>query len=377
MQDWKTNLLNKIVEKYVNNSNEWVELEFDLNKVLELIIVSNNFYGKSSQERAISVSKYLKTIGADEISKYSTYYTVEESYSINLRKPSRLKYFNPSTWLELAYCAANPQNYTKVERVKRSPSPKVIVFYSYRDSGDKTTSVAITGLKLIEKGYNVALMDLNLESPGLSVLINQKEVPKKGFVDYFYDKSFGKVDAEVSIDQTFFEVKTKFEWAGGNLFGFYPGELSPDYMCKLEYINPQVVLDDNETLWSVLKKEVYEHLDLDFILIDSASGLSKWAALLLTQAADEALIFTDTSDNSINGTNLILEAIDVLGLKKKIVLSLLEFVNKDKAIENAWKKINFSGKREDEFFVVPHFSLNNYTNINQIYSNIARFIYSN
>lgn len=42
-----------------------------------------------------------------------------------------------------------------------------------------------------------------------------------------------------------------------------------------------MVLDDNEIFWFVLKKEVYEYLDLDFILIDFVSGLSKWVVLLL------------------------------------------------------------------------------------------------
>lgn len=46
------------------------------------------------------------------------------------------------------------------------------MFYFYRDLGDKIISVVIIGLKLVEKGYNVVLMDLNLEFLGLSVLIN-------------------------------------------------------------------------------------------------------------------------------------------------------------------------------------------------------------
>ena len=125
----------------------------------------------------------------------------------------------------------------------------------------------------------------------MSTAFNLKPQPKYGIVDYFYERSYlpEGVEPSISIAEIFGEVKIPN--ATGRLFVVPAGFLNLDYVSKVDDLHATTVIDGDESLWSIFKREIYEQLKPDILLIDSRTGINQWGALSLIQAADEAIIF--------------------------------------------------------------------------------------
>ncbi|MFB2817911.1 MinD/ParA family ATP-binding protein [Umezakia ovalisporum] len=154
------------------------------------------------------------------------------------------------------------------------------------------------------RGHEVVAVDLDLEAPSLSTALNLKPQPKYGIVDYFYERSYlpEGIDPKISITQIFGEVG--IPRATGRLFVVPAGSLNLDYVSKVDDLHATTVIDGNQNLWSVFEGEIYEHLKLHIILIDSRTGINQWGAFSLIKLADEAIIFLFPTHRIIQGKSL-------------------------------------------------------------------------
>ncbi|MHC5730447.1 MAG: MinD/ParA family ATP-binding protein, partial [Nostoc sp.] len=156
-------------------------------------------------------------------------------------------------------------------------------------------------------------MDLDLEAPGLSTAFNLKPQPKYGIVYYFYERSYlpEGIEPSISIAEIFGEVKISN--ATGRLFVVPAGCLNLDYISKVDDLHATTVIDGDQSLWSVFKREIYEQLKPDILLIDSRTGINQWGALSLIQAADEAIIFLFPNEQNKQGIEVLIQSLQ--GLK--------------------------------------------------------------
>src|SRR5713101_3700329 len=82
---------------------------------------------------------------------------------------------------------------------------KVLTFYSYKGGQGRTTAVANLGCCLYRLGYNVVLLDLDIESPGLPAkfgrsVFEDADIQKNGgVIDYLLD-SYGRMKPIESIE---------------------------------------------------------------------------------------------------------------------------------------------------------------------------------
>ncbi|WP_339327989.1 MinD/ParA family ATP-binding protein [Anabaena lutea] len=188
-----------------------------------------------------------------------------------------------------------------------------MTFYSFKGGVGRTTALTHVAWILAMRGRKVVAVDLDLEAPGLSTAFNLKPQPKYGIVDYFYERSYlpEEINPKISIAEIFGEVRIPN--ATGRLFVVPAGSLNLDYVSKVDDLHATTVIDGDQSLWSVFKREIYEQLKPDILLIDSRTGINQWGALSLIQAADEAIIFLFPNEQNKQGIELLLQSLQ--GLK--------------------------------------------------------------
>ncbi|MEH2023569.1 hypothetical protein [Nostoc sp.] len=100
--------------------------------------------------------------------------------------------------------------------------------------------------------------------------------------------------------------------ATGRLFVVTAGCLNLDYVSKVDDLHATTVIDGDQSLWSVFKREIYEQLKPDILLIDSRTGINQWGALSLIEAADEAIIFLFPNEQNKQGIEVLLQSLQSL-----------------------------------------------------------------
>ena len=347
MISWQLELLNILNKKYQKGDGQWVDIDFSIDeKLMTLTIVSELFYGKTNEERQAMVKEDLKglvinvsmpikrapitkDINELELSILSGYYTVEEAIYIFGNQKDSYEDERCIDWPDMANRAVNPQNYISRKRKDTPTYSYVDVYYSYRYYNRKANKIYIDAYKLAEQCKKVVMIDFCFEFPELDPLVTGEKRPKLGIIKYLYDRLYGpeeylydfknfyattEVDGEYRCDFSNKIVKDK-----GTIYTFDSSILNLDYISCLEDINPYIVLDDGLNLWEILDEDIYTNIRPDHILINAPSGLSKWTALLVTQAADKLILFQNKKTPDDPMIEVVNRCFDVMEVEKETV----------------------------------------------------------
>jgi cellulose biosynthesis protein BcsQ len=310
-ENWKILLKQEIKSQYVQKSQEWVDVNISTSGLLNLTIVSDRFIGLSIPQRKEQISNLLKSQNRPSRTGFLSLYTPEEAESLNLTPPEVSDVNTIKTWQDLAIQAANPQNQLTFPQRELS-LPRTVTFYSFKGGVGRTTALTHVAWILAMRGRKVVAVDLDLEAPGLSTAFNLDPQPEYGIVDYFYERSYlpAGIEPSILIPDIFGEVR--IQNAKGRLFVVPAGCLSLDYISKVDDLHANTVIDGDQNLWTVFKREIYERLKPDVILIDSRTGINQWGALSLIQAADEAIMFLFPNAQNKQGIKLLLQSLQNL-----------------------------------------------------------------
>ena len=347
MISWQSELLNILNKKYQKGDGQWVDIDFSIDeKLMTLTIVSELFYGKTNEERQAMVKEDLKglvinvsmpikrapitkDINELELSILSGYYTVEEAIYIFGNQKYSYEDERCIDWPDMANRAVNPQNYISRKRKDTPTYSYVDVYYSYRYYNRKANKIYIDAYKLAEQCKKVVMIDFCFEFPELDPLVTGEKRPKLGIIKYLYDRLYGpeeylydfknfyattEVDGEYRCDFSNKIVKDK-----GTIYTFDSSILNLDYISCLEDINPYTVLDNGFNLWEALEEDIYTNIRPDHMLINAPSGLSKWTALLITQAADKLILFQNKKTPDDPMIEVVNKCLDVMEMEKETV----------------------------------------------------------
>lgn len=321
-ENWQLSLKQHITDQYVRNSPEWVDLNISTSGLLNLTIVSDGFVGLSRPERKKQISELLQSRLPHLSPGFLSLYTLSEAELLNLSPPQVANAASLNTWQDLAIQAANPQNQTQV-RQRELRLPRTVTFYSFKGGVGRTTALTHVASILAMRGLKVVAVDLDLEAPGLSTAFDLKPQPKYGIVDYFYERSYlpEGVERSISIAEIFGEVRIPN--ATGRLFVVPAGSLNIDYISKVDDLHATTVIEGNNSLWSIFKREIQEQLKPDIILVDSRTGINQWGALSLIQAADEAIIFMFPNEQNKQGIEVLLRSLQTLQSLKNLSINFV------------------------------------------------------
>ena len=169
--------------------------------------------------------------------------------------------------------------------------------YSVKGGVGRSTTAAVLTWHLARRGERVLVVDLDLESPGLSsAMLGEGEKPDFGVVDWFVEDLVGQGERVVE------NMTAIPAWARGfegeaiiaPAHGCDPGE----YLAKLG----RVYMDGKDDPWAKRLDRLLRNLETRFdptvVLIESRSGLHHTAAAAITDIGAEALLFASDSESS-------------------------------------------------------------------------------
>jgi CO dehydrogenase nickel-insertion accessory protein CooC1 len=167
-----------------------------------------------------------------------------------------------------------------------SRTPRV-VFYSIKGGVGRSTALAACAWSLAASGQRVLVLDLDLESPGLSTsLLPQSRQPAYGITDWLVEDLVGNGEAVFEQMHASLSTPQRGELIVVPSHGFEPGE----YVSKLGRVwMPGFTPEGHRQNWSERLQRLISALEQkhqpSIVLIDSRAGIDEVASACVTDLA--------------------------------------------------------------------------------------------
>ena len=185
-----------------------------------------------------------------------------------------------------------------------------IVFFSIKGGVGRSTALAATAWQLAQSGKRVLVLDLDLESPGLSsALLPAERQPMYGITDWLVedllDNGEAVFDSMVATSNLSHDGEIHVVPAHGSAHGEYIAKLGRVWM-------PKTQADGRREIWSArlgrLLHALEERIQPDVLLIDSRSGIDEIASACITDmGANLILLFALEGEQTWNGYRMLFE----------------------------------------------------------------------
>lgn len=185
-----------------------------------------------------------------------------------------------------------------------------IVFFSIKGGVGRSTALAATAWHLAQVGKRVLVMDLDLESPGISsALLQPDRQPTYGITDWLVEDLVGNGAAilgnMVATSNLSHDGEIHIVPAHGVEHGEYIAKLGRVWMPKIQE-------DGSHEIWSMrlerLLRELENHVKPDVVLIDSRSGIDDIASACVTGlGANLVLLFALEGMQTWNGYRMLFD----------------------------------------------------------------------
>ena len=194
------------------------------------------------------------------------------------------------------------------EQVDNGNKPAIVTFFSFKGGVGRTTALVATALTLARHGHRVAMVDLDLEAPGLSTILLQDTDNLTGAIDYLLEKPIynehnPKIEWPLPPHIIQINKQTLLGDAGETLRLLPAGTLDNDYLEKLARLDFQNLADNKlpETFRGMLKELNASERNLDFILLDARAGFHDIGGLAIADLSHAAVIFGRQSSQTWAG----------------------------------------------------------------------------
>lgn len=185
-----------------------------------------------------------------------------------------------------------------------------IVFFSIKGGVGRSTALAATAWQLAQEGKRVLVLDLDLESPGLSsALLPTDRQPKYGITDWLIEDLLDNGDTVLD------SLKATSNLSHDGVISVVPahGASHGEYMAKLGRVwMPKVQHGGSRENWSTRLRRLLQELEArihpDVVLIDSRSGIDETASACITAlGANLILLFALDGEQTWNGYRILFE----------------------------------------------------------------------
>ena len=200
------------------------------------------------------------------------------------------------------------------------PVPRV-VFFSIKGGVGRSTALTATAWDLAQRGKRVLVLDLDLESPGLSAALLPKDrQPQYGITDWLVEDlvdNSATVFAEmVATSNLSRDGEIHIVPAHGGNHGEYIPKLGRVWMPKLDANGK---LESWSSRLGRLLNELEKRIQPDVVLIDSRSGIDEIASACITDlGAYLILLFAIEGDQTWNGYRMLFEQWQRANVAEKI-----------------------------------------------------------
>jgi hypothetical protein len=185
-----------------------------------------------------------------------------------------------------------------------------MVFYSIKGGVGRSTALAVAAWALAEEGKRVLVLDMDIESPGLSsALMPEEKSPVYGITDWLVEDLAGNGDEVFPYMTAVSEISRHGEIRIVPAHGRNPGE----YISKLgrawmSRIRPDATREPWHQRLNRLLDKLESQWNPDVVLIDSRAGIDEIAAVCVTcLGAENIFLFALDSEQTWKGYQILFD----------------------------------------------------------------------
>ena len=203
------------------------------------------------------------------------------------------------------------------ESPRPNGSPRRFTLFSIKGGVGRSTTAAVLARHLVRSGERVLVVDLDLESPGLSsAVLDAQTQPEFGVADWFVEDLVGQGDRV--IERMIAEPPWPEEFEGAVRVAPAHGREPGEYLAKLG----RVYMGATGRPWAKrlgdLLSRLEEKHDPTIILLESRSGLHDIAAATVTDLDARVLLFATDSESTWTDYGILFHHWQRHGLAPKI-----------------------------------------------------------
>lgn len=175
------------------------------------------------------------------------------------------------------------------------PRVPTAVAFSVKGGVGRSTAFAMFAWHLARKGYNVLVVDLDLEAPGIGTML-LRELPRLGLIDWLAETLGGNAEGSLLANSIAVSPVSDDSEGSVSVLPAY-GSDSRQYLSKLGRVYGQTLSDDGriiglaERLDMLLEKVMHLSVPPDVVLLDSRAGLHDIGSAVVTRLGAEAFLF--------------------------------------------------------------------------------------
>lgn len=305
VQDW-LQVHSISLNDLLNNEDDWILINRDLNGRVRLILPERI---KESEQRTLWISLAKKLM--QRLGKHAYPPNAEILFETNREQALQgassylVDGFN-NVWV--VDRLATEANWARI--APETESVPRIVFFSIKGGVGRSTALAATAWSLAQEGKRVLVLDLDLESPGLSsALLPPERQPMYGITDWLLEDLVDNGDvvfeSMIATSNLSHDGEIHVVPAHGADHGEYIAKLSRVWMPKLQK-------NGTREAWSSrlnrLLQKLEQRIQPDVVLIDSRSGIDEIASACITElGANLILLFSIEGAQTWNGYRMLFE----------------------------------------------------------------------
>ncbi|WP_445175821.1 tyrosine-protein kinase family protein [Microcoleus sp.] len=209
--------------------------------------------------------------------------------------------------------------------VYQKHKPAIVSFFSFKGGVGRTSTLVATALSLARNGHRVAIVDLDLEAPGLATIFSPDNSNNLGVIDYLLEKKIQKDNLKLRTYIMPINEQTLLGDDGQPLQLLSAGTVDDNYLEKLARLDFQNLVDGElqSTMVDMLKELNKEAQPLDFILMDARAGFHDIGGLAITGLSHAAVIFGTQSRQSWAGLTHVIRHLASPGIDERLPLILV------------------------------------------------------
>ncbi len=215
----------------------------------------------------------------------------------------------------------------------RGKTPPIVAFHSFKGGVGRSTLLAAYAISLAARGKRIAIVDLDLEAPGVGALLGATS--PRGVLDVLVDRlATGRITLEGA------KVRANLEHPVGDQIIVLPaGLLGRDFLSKLARLDFSTRAPGEPNIVAIATQECLEELKregFDLILLDARAGLHDLAGMAVQRLSHvNVLVFRGTEQHLIG----LETTLDIMGLEPEARLVLVETMLPAREAETAlWRQ---------------------------------------
>jgi cellulose biosynthesis protein BcsQ len=185
-----------------------------------------------------------------------------------------------------------------------------VAFYSFKGGVGRSTALASFALQRAQAGDRVAVIDLDLDAPGIGTLLACDEnggTALWGVADYLLEKQFKDF-----IFQDYYHLAALPNLdprPKGEVIVFPAGKINDDYIGKLVRLDLEPTANNVSNTIRTLLMDVKKELKPNWILLDVRAGLSEISGLIADGLSHLYVVFGTGSRQSLQGIGIFFDTI--------------------------------------------------------------------